>query len=338
MQTFPLEEYRAIRERAALLDRPPRGRIAVTGRDRLPYLHALLTNDIASLRPGTGRYAAYLTPQGRMIADMRVLELGDLTLVDVEERCTADVAARLDQFVFSEDVQVADLTASLAETAIAGPDSAVVLENVIALERGPGGAALAALNDHDSIGVRFNGATLVIAASRELGVPGFDLYVDRERAEGLVAAISAAGVARAGSNAVDAVRIEAGTPRFGVDMDNDTIPLEAGIEQRAISFSKGCYPGQEVITRVVQRGHGRVVRKLCGVRLDERVTPAAGAPFVVDGKETGRVTSATYSPSLDAAIGLGYLHRDYATPGTIVSVVHADRHLAATVVPLPFVG
>jgi folate-binding protein YgfZ len=167
-----------------------------------------------------------------------------------------------------------------------------------------------------------------------LAVPGYSIYLEPARAGDLVAALTAGGAMRVGSEAVDAARIEAGYPLFGVDMDEDIIPLEAGIESRAISMSKGCYVGQEVIVRVLHRGHGRVARRLVGLRLGDAVA-TAGARIHGAGREIGFLTSAATSPRL-GPIALGYVHRDFVEPGTHVDV-HADGGtIGAEVTALPF--
>ncbi len=342
MPSFSPEEYRALRSGAALVDRSERGRIAAVGADRLTYLHAMLTNDIASLRPGTGCYAAYLTPQGRMIADMLVLELGDLTLVDVESSARAVVLQKLEQFIFSEDVRLSDLTSELAGLRVCGPRAADVLAATFSPVGQGGGvpfslADLSTLSEYHSLRASFHGTSVVIAADRELGVPAFDLYLNREQAGPFEDALRASGAVTASPGAADVLRIEAGRPRFGVDMDETTIPLEAGIEQRAISFTKGCFPGQEVITRVLHRGHGRIARKLVGLRCEGGVEPAAGDVVMAGDREAGKVTSATMSPVLECPIALGYVQRDFIAPGASVSIVRGDMPLPATVVDLPFV-
>jgi folate-binding protein YgfZ len=136
------------------------------------------------------------------------------------------------------------------------------------------------------------------------------------------------------AEAAEALRIEAGVPVFGRDMDEDTIPLEAGIESRAISFSKGCYVGQEVIIRVMHRGHGRVARKLVGLALDGEVVPARGASIRAGDRDVGLVTSSTFSPALNRPIALGYAHRDFVAAGTVLAIDGAT----ATVTQLPFVA
>lgn len=320
--------YAALRHGAGSIDRSGTGRILLTGGDRRSYLQGLLTNDIAALTPGTGCYAAMLTAQGRMMTDMRVLELGDAVLLGVPLQVTPAIRDHLDRFIFSEDVQVEDVTAARVEVGIYGPGAIDVL--VTAGTEGDTPAAL-----FNSTRVRLAGADASLVRSDEAGIPGYDVIVDAPHAERVTAALLAAGAVRTRQDDAEAVRIESGRPRFGVDMDTDTIPLEAGLEERAISRSKGCYVGQEVIVRVQDRGHGRVARRLVGLTFDaDAPVPAAGAPIVSGAREVGRVTSATWSPTLARPIALGYLHRDFVEPATPVDVEGA----AAVVTALPFVG
>jgi tRNA-modifying protein YgfZ len=330
--------YRAARASAAVFDRSHRGKIAVAGSDRRTYLHAMLTNDIASLPAGHGCYAAYLTPQGRMIADMRVLELGDLVLLDLEASVAAAVLQRLDQFVFSEDVKLGDLTETFGRLTVAGPMAARTVARALAGagREGVNEGGLAGWEEFRCERASFRGEVAVVAASRETGEPGFDLYVERPLVRGLSDALSAAGAEPADAADWEALRVEAGIPSFGLDMDVDTIPLEAGIEDRAISFTKGCYPGQEVVIRILHRGHGRVARKLAGLRVAGGATPDHGDLLRAGDRDAGRITSAVWSPRVGGPIALAMVHRDFLAPGTDLSVVHGDEALPATIVSLPF--
>jgi len=306
--------YTALRQGAGLIERTGVGRILLTGADRRSYLQGLLTNDIEALTPGTGCYAAMLTAQGRMMTDMRVLELGDSVLLSLPLHVTAGIRDHLDRFIFSEDVQVEDVTASRAEIGIYGPRTEHVLVMVGAEGRVPSRL-------FDSTRVRVVGAETLLVQSDEPGLPGYDIVLDAADVEGVTAALVAAGAVRATEADAEVVRIESGRPRFGIDMDTDTIPLEAGLEDRAISRSKGCYVGQEVIVRVQDRGHGRVAKRLVGLTFDAAApVPAAGARILSGGREIGRVTSATWSPALSRAVALGYAHRDFVEPYTPVSV------------------
>src|SRR5262249_50901338 len=207
-----------------------------------------------------------LTAQGRMITDMRVLELGDAILLDVPRALGAPVRDHLERFVFSEDVQVENVTEARAEIGLYGPRA---IDPLMAAGVGAAPDVLYSVTR-----TRAAGRDALIVRADEIGVAGFDLIVDAAEAAGVRAALASAGVVAAGEADVEAVRIESGRPRFGADMDADTIPLEAGLEDRAISRTKGCYVGQEVIVRVQDRGHGRVARRLVGLTFE----PSAPVP------------------------------------------------------------
>jgi folate-binding protein YgfZ len=318
--------YAAVRSGAGLIDRSGTGRILLTGADRRSYLQGLLTNDIAALTPGTGCYAAMLTAQGRMMTDMRVLELGDGVLLGLPRQVTAAIRDHLDRFIFSEDVKVEDVTAAGAELGVYGPGALDVLAKA-----GVEGAAPPAL--FQNVSTRIAGVDAVIVRSDEAGVAGYDVIVDASNLEAVTAALLAAGAVRVSDADAEAVRIESGRARFGVDMDADTIPLEAGLEERAISRSKGCYVGQEVIVRVQDRGHGRVAKRLVGLTFAAAApVPATEARIVSGEREIGRVTSATWSPALARPVALGYVHRDFVEPGT--QVVADGATAAVTALPL----
>ncbi len=336
------DEYQAVRERAGIVDRSGRGRLIVAGQDRGTYLHALLTNDIAAVRPGSGCYSAYLTPQGRMITDMLVFELGDLVLLDLPRVATAKVLGLLEQFVFTEDVKLGDVTASFASVGVHGPRAAEVVAAVLAAPGGAGAASpangLAGWPEFANRRLAFGGEPVIVARVDELNLPGYLLYVDRAAAPALHGALERAGAVAIDPATFDVLRVEAARPAFGTDMDEETIPLEAGIEGQAISFTKGCYPGQEVVIRILHRGHGRIARRLAGLVVEGDVVPAAGDRIMAGDKEVGRVTSAVHSPALGRPIALGFVHRDFLAPGTSVQILHEDARLAAAVAETPFVG
>lgn len=300
----------------------------MAGRDRAAYLHGLLTNDVQALAPGTGCYAAWLTPQGRMVTDLYVFESGDMILLDVPAELASATLQRLDQFLFSEDVQLTDLSSALTPVCLHGPSAASILERVLG-----GAAGLGGWVEHQHARLQFADAPVRLARISQLGVPGFCVYVDPAAEADLRAALVTAGAIPAGPEAIEAARIEAGYPVFGVDMTEDTIPLEAGIEDRAISFTKGCYVGQEVIIRVLHRGHGRIARKLVGLRIGGDA-PAGGAKIFAGDREVGFVTSAARSPRL-GSIAMGYVHRDLVAPGTRVELDASSGRIAATVSRFP---
>jgi folate-binding protein YgfZ len=322
-------DYQTARRSAAALARTDRGSIVVSGADRASYLQGLLTNDITVLKPGEGCYAAYLTPQGRMIADLFVYELGDVMMLTVPRAQHPTVVEKLDQFIFGEDVQVNDALAAFSTIAIVGPDAARLMSPFTAIAE----AELSPMPEHGNRRGTLAGQPVIVTRVTDTGEPGYDIYVEASHAEALRRDIERAGVPWIDPDTADVLRVEAGVAVFGRDMDQETIPLEAGIESRAISFSKGCYVGQEVIIRVLHRGHGRVARKLVGLALDGSAVPPPGAPAIADGREVGRVTSSVMSVALQRPIALAYLHRDFLEPGTPVTV----DGLAAVVTPLPFV-
>lgn len=323
--------YAAARTGAGIVDRRARGRIVVSGADRRSYLQGLLTNDIAALAPGTGCYACYLTAQGRMISDLWVFELGDVLLLTLPLATKDSVLAKLDQFVFSEDVQLGDVTGEFHALAVVGPGAAAAVSSVLS---GVGVAELAALPEGGSRRAFFQEEPAIVLRAGDLGVVAFELLAGASQFETLAAALRAAGAEDVSPEAAEALRVEAGIPAFGPDMDEETIPLEAGIEGRAISLTKGCYVGQEVIIRVLHRGHGKVARKFVGITCDEGVTPVPGATITVDDRAIGQVTSAVASPALGRPLALGYVHRDFVAAGTRVLV----DGTAGSVATLPFVS
>jgi folate-binding protein YgfZ len=309
--------------------------LLLTGADRSSYLQGLLTNDIAALSAGQGCYAALLTAQGRMLSDMRVSELGDRILIDLPGATAESVRQRLADFIFSEDVEVRD-AADLAQLGVYGPKAASMLASLLSpssrerLEQ-------MAIDSNEQL--RFGDTPVTVVSSDDYGVAGFEVFVSTLEAGRLSDAVRAAGAKDVTADAVEVTRIEAGRPEFGADMDEHTIPLEAGIESRAISYTKGCYVGQEVIIRVLHRGHGRVARRLVGLLgTDADGTLTRGMRIEAERKLIGSITSAVVSPRLRRPIALGYVHRDFAEPGTVLQVTgDAGPSRSVTVVITPFI-
>lgn len=316
-------DYRHIREDAAIGAIAPRQQIAVGGPDRATYLQGLLTNDIPALSPGTGCYSAWLTPQGRMLTDMHVLESDGMILLDVPTETAEATGDRLEQFIFTEDVQVQLLAGSLTGVWIHGPKAAAALERLV------GASGLGTWRDYQHARLTWREQPVSVARIDQLGVPGFCVHLEPARERELIAALVDAGAREVSAESIESARIEAGYPVFGVDMTDDTIPLEAGIEDRAISMSKGCYVGQEVIIRVLHRGHGRVARKLVILRIDAAVPPRGARLFAAD-RDVGFVTSAAESPRT-GTIAMAYVHRDFVAPGTAIEVDTPAGRLPATV-------
>jgi tRNA-modifying protein YgfZ len=312
---FSLEGYQALRHGAGLVRRGDRGILAVSGPDRLTWLQGLLTNDVAALPIGGVCDAAYLTPQGRMITDLRVLHLADRTLLDVPASLSESLRAKLDGLLFAEDAQITDATSSHVMLDVHGPAAPPLVAETISAQA-------------SRIKASF--------ADAPYGVPGFSVLVAPGDAGVLIAELVQRGVIETTLETLDVLRVEAGRPAFLIDMDEHTLPLEAGLGQRAISFTKGCYVGQEVIIRVMHRGHGRVAKKLVGLTLAKGELPKAGVAIISGSREIGKLTSVVWSPSLESGIALGYVHRDFADHGTPVTVVATAGNLDATVTSLPF--
>lgn len=305
---FSVDQYAAARNSAVIADRSAGGTVVVAGSDRRSFLHALLTNDIASLVPGKGTYTAYLTPQGRMICDMRVVETGAAIVLGVEQDVAAPLTERLETLIFSEDVQVTNATGEFRELCVIGPGAAHLLEVTTGIPAG------SLLSEYDAVT-----SPWLVVRDDTYGVPGFDICAAAPDADTLRHTLIAGGAVPADAGTLETLRIEAARPRFGVDMFTDTIPLEAGIEDRAISFTKGCYVGQEVIVRVMHRGHGRVARRLVRL-LVEGLVPRPQDAVLSGDREVGEITSAAESPEAHGPLAFAYVRRDCAAPGTVLGV------------------
>jgi folate-binding protein YgfZ len=323
------DDYGAIREGAAIGAISPRLQIAVAGNDRASFLQGLLTNDIQALPPGSGCYAAWLTPQGRMLTDMHVLQSDGMILLDVPVSTAAATVERLEQFLFSEDVRIGSLADALTGVWVHGPRAAATLEATL-----EGARALGDWAAYQHTQLDFEGGAVSVVRIDQLGVPGYCVYLERPREPQLLSALQAAGARAVNQDAIEAARIEAGYPVFGVDMTETTIPLEAGIESRAISLTKGCYVGQEIIIRVLHRGGGRVAKKLVGLKIDGLVGRAVPLRLFSGDREIGEITSVAQSPR-SGTVALGYVHRDFVAPGTAVHVAAGDERRSATVTERP---
>lgn len=325
-----LDECNIARQAAGILDLGTRGRIVVRGADRRTFLHALLTNDIALLGPGTGCYAALLNPQGRFIADMNVFETGDVMLIDVRREVKDTLLQHFDRLIFSEDVQLGDVSEAWGCLGAYGPLA-------LSMAGGAIGADVGTFQPFQNARVDRQGGLVVAARCDGLGLPGMLLFTEAAGISDLAQALVDAGATPLSDAAAEALRVEAGEPAFLTELTGDVIPLEAGIEARAVSFLKGCFPGQEVLVRIRDRGQGRVARKLVGLSVDGGVVPAARSRIMSAGKDIGHVTSAVMSPTLAKPIGMGYVHRDFIAPGTVVAIAHDGTSTSAVVTELPFV-
>ena len=301
-----VEAYEAATEGCALVDRSERGKLALTGADAKDFLTGQVTNDIVALTPGTGAYAAFLTPKGKMRGDLRVLDLGDQLLLDCERSVLQDLFDTIRTTMLGRDVQLHKRTLQLGLLSLIGPRAAQVTGTQ------PGAP------EHTC---RRDGDTVVVAT--DLGV---DLFFPAERLEAVRSRAVAAGAVGVDRAVAEIVRVESGRPRYGLDLDSTVIPQEAGLNERAVSFTKGCYVGQETVARLHYKGKPN--RHLRGLRLS---APApTGTPLLLGEREVGRLGSSVVSPRL-GPIALALVRRE-ASPGAELAAGDA----VATVVTLPF--
>ncbi len=323
-------EYEAVREGGAgVIDFSSRGRVRVSGAEAVQFLNGLVTNDVKALAEGAWMTAAFPNVQGRLLAAARVLHRGDGFLFDTEAATRERVLKTLERFTLAGDFHVADETGELAELSLQGARAASVIgatlgSEAMTVERGR--IRLVSWKENPVSVIR---ATMT-------GEDGFDLFVGARDASSLFEALIEAGARPICFEALETLRIEAGLPAHGKDMDETNVVLETGLDE-AVSYTKGCYVGQEIIARIHWRGH--VAKRLAGLRFEDgRPAQREAKVRSTDGKEIGRLTSTMFSPRLQATIALAYVKYDYLSPGTPVLVRAGEEdERAATVVELPFV-
>jgi folate-binding protein YgfZ len=331
-ESFTDSKTEAIETRrgAGLFDRSFRAGLHFTGQDRATFLHNLLSNDIAALRPGTGCYATLLTRESKVVADADVLCMDDAIRLELDRRVKDKARAHLERFLVADDVEIEDRSEQDASLGVHGPRAPEIVKAAL-----PDCDLPEQELDHRT--ATMAGATLLIVRTDWTGDPGFDVVTARADAprvwQAMLTVGEAQGLRPAGMAAADILRLEAGRPRVGVDFDETRLVLEAALE-RGIHFSKGCYLGQEIVERASARGH--VNKRLVGLRVEGNAPPQSGARILVEGSEVGRVTSAALSPHLDSAIALGYVKRAFTDPGTRVSVEISGGSTPALVATLPF--
>jgi folate-binding protein YgfZ len=319
-------EYGAVRERVGVIDRADRGLIEATGRDRATFLHALLSNEIRALAPGQGCAATLLDVHGKVQVTLLVWVFDDRIVLVTPPGMAATAYEQLDKYLFAEKVVLEDVSSANALLLLAGPEAPMLVSRLAAaaLPETPWSNVGAALAGVDVRLIRGAGET----GEAEVWVMG-----PVDGATRLWDAVVAAGARPVGQSAVETLRIEAGTPRFGQDVDASVLLPEIPFDA-LVSQTKGCYPGQEVVVRIRDRGH--VNRHLRGLVLDSAEVPERGAEVWAEGAAIGRITSAARSPALGRAIALGFVRRQHAAAGSRVEVRSGARTLGATVSDLPF--
>jgi glycine cleavage system T protein (aminomethyltransferase) len=326
----PLEEYASVRNEVGIADLSHRGKLRLSGKEHVKFLQGMVTNDICKLKEGKGLYATFLTPKGRMISDMKLYRESDFILLDLEPGLNEKMRDLLIKYRLSYKANVEDVTESLNLLSIHGTNSRRLIQKTL-------NGKIPELNEYEFLRKEINGFQTMIARANRTGEEGYDVFVSTEGVktawESLAKNRKEFGLKLVGLDAMDILRIEAAIPRYGVDMDENTIPLEAGLDH-AISYEKGCYVGQEVVARIKWRGH--VNRYLAGFQIEGEDLPANGDKIRQGEREIGYVTSSAFSPTLKKIIALGYIRREFIEPGTKIIVNTGGENKSAEVVKTPF--
>ncbi|TSA41487.1 MAG: aminomethyl transferase family protein [Verrucomicrobiales bacterium] len=323
-------EHAALLETAGVFDLSFRGRICLTGADRVRFLHGQVTNDVKKLRVGEVCYSALTTAKGKMQSDLNIFCLQDELLLDFEPGLTALVTQRLEKYIVADDVQIVDVTPHYGLLSVQGPMAEEAVRSL---------ALFSEIPSQPFNSVKVSDATLgeiYLMNHARLPGSGFDLFIPVAAlvtvADKLIQSAKSVGGRACGMSAFEIARVEAGIPRFGVDMDETNIASECGIEGRAISYNKGCYIGQEVLNRIHSIGH--VNRELRGLRLatDVKTLPARGDKLFHGDKEVGHITSAVFSSKQNCVVVLGYVRREANETGTELTLRSSAGESVAAVV------
>jgi folate-binding protein YgfZ len=333
-----LAEYRELREGIALLDKNYRAYLDFTGPDRVRYLNAILTNDVKGLRENHGTISLFLNPQGHILAEIETYALPEKILGVSYANIRESLIQALDKYIIMDDVMLTDRTADLATLALEGPKAALVTEQLT-------GIALTDLAELETRLVHVESIPCRLGKRSPGGTASAEFLVDVSHAEPLWKILDRAvgkhGGVPAGYTALSAFRLELGAPWFTYDFGEKQIPHEAGLQDSHISYTKGCYTGQEIVERV--RSRGQINRMRVTVKYDSGegpggtaipgcALPAPGTPLLSDGKEVGHTTRSAFSPALNAPMGMGYLRREKSAPGSALELPNGVR---ATVITTP---
>lgn len=323
-------EYEALRSGAMLVDRGERLRMGFSGDKAAETLTGLVTNDVVALSPGEGQFAAALTPKGKIVADLRIFREADRLLVDGSARAAEGWMAIVRKYVNPRLARYTDLSDQLRTVGIHGAQSRRIVAELTGIAAG----SLQVLPLYSHLSVELPSGTVMVARVPDLGLEGYDLFGSADALRDLWERAESAGATPAGLDAWEIARIEAGRPEWGVEMDDSTLAHEANLEElHAISYTKGCYTGQETVARVHFRG--RVNRHLRGLRTTAADPLPVGGQLVDDtGRPVGDVRNATISPRL-GNIALAMVRRE-VEPGSTVECMWAGGRAEVTVWALPF--
>jgi tRNA-modifying protein YgfZ len=303
-----LPGYDALRSAAAWLDLSSRGKIIVAGEDRARLLHAMTTNQIQQLQPGEGCYAFFLNAQGRILTDANVFCRQDDFLLDVEPETREPLLQHLDKYIIADDVTVDDAASRIATLDLEGPEALALAARM--------GVTISE-NQPEKPWAHTLWSGVVVARVSFTGAPGLRFFIPTDQKPRVMELLQKAGAREAGLDAARVVRLEHFKPRFGEDIFTTTLSQETQ-QMHALNFNKGCYIGQEIVERV--RSRGLVHRLLAGVEIDSMEVPAPDTRLFQGEDDIGKMTSAAFSPALGKVVGLAYVRRELAEPGTALTV------------------
>ena len=325
----PTEEHHAVRRGVGIVDLSHRGRLRLTGNDRAVYLHRIISNDVEGLAVGEGNYATILTNRGKIIADMKVYVFEDSIDIETNAETTSILYQELDKYLIADDVTIEDFSEHAGAVGVHGPNSAELIAEIYGFD-------VRDLHEYNSLVDEVDGRRIVCVRANETGEVGYNLCTSSDSIEWLWDTVLTKGrtfgAEPVGLTALDSLRIEAGIPRYGAELDDSVFPGEAELEQ-AISFEKGCYIGQEIVARMKYRGHPN--RLLRGFEITGDTLPQSGNRLFDEDKEIGWLTSAVVSPTLGKTIGMGYVRTAFTDDGSEVKVETPDGPLKARVQLLP---
>lgn len=324
------QEYQAVRNGVGVIDISNRGRIEVTGKNRIQFLHNLVSNDVKSMQPGNGIFAAFLNVRGHILSDCFIYMIEDSILLDVPTSTREKIYYHLEKYSPAGEFNVTDITEASSLLALQGPLARPLLNKLGAITVNKLQQELqiteAKIADH----------SITVVKHSRTGEEGFDLFISNENIVSVFEVLVKAGAKPVGQKAFDLLRIEAAVPEYGVDMDEDIILLETGLES-AVSYNKGCYLGQEPIARIHHRGRDQTAKRLAGLVIEgEDIPNAKSKVFNKSGKDIGYITSAGFSPILSKVVALAYLKRNNFTEGLNHSVEINGKQIPAQVSKLPF--
>jgi folate-binding protein YgfZ len=323
------DEYQALNQGVGVLDRSHVGRLNITGKDSIDLLNRLSTNELATLEVNKGVPTVLTSNKGRILDLLVVLRLEDRLMVQTGPENRQRVVDWIDLYTFTEDVRVQDVTEDTAMLSLAGPHAAGLLDHLT-------GNRISSLALYEVAAATIGSMEVSIVRTDFARIPGYDMVVPAADGQSLWAELLAggeeAGARPVGVEALEITRVEQGVPAHGKELSEELNPLEADL-LKFISFTKGCYVGQEVIARL--NTYKKVQKHLVALQWDSDGPPDEGAKLLLDGTQVGFVTSAVRSPKTSRAIGLGYVRRAHAEPGTVLTVESAGGQAATQVVALP---